>query len=326
MLKKLSFIAAVLSAFLCLEMVCFGDDEFEDVEINVPPQILFLGDSIASGYGLEGYDSGRENCRSYANILADEYSEELATECGFSMSNLAVDGQTSSELAEDVLSGKYDDAVKDADCIVISIGGNDMLGVMLETLASSGVGNDPSQSFDLKALIQGIGNMSERIDRNLESFDTNIGETTAYIKSISSAEVIVQTLYDPLESFNIIPAIKELAAEKIGRLNEIIVSHSSDKNGGYTVCDIAGAFSGKAEELTRISQFDIHPNAEGHETIAACLDRSVRSHKYSYKKAVETSAPVGSEKTSAAAGAIVIIITVFIALTIRMIIARKQRK
>ncbi|WP_124101191.1 GDSL-type esterase/lipase family protein [Ruminococcus sp. Marseille-P6503] len=326
MLKKISCTAAAFFVFLCMQFICFADDGFEDAETNVPPQILFLGDSIASGYGLEGYDSGRENCRSYANILADKYSRELPSECGFSMSNLAVDGQTSGELAKDMLSGKYDDDVKEADCVVISIGGNDMLGIMLETLASARAGNDSSQSIDLKALVQGFSDMSKRIDRSLESFDTNLGETAAYIKSISSAEVIVQTLYDPFESFDLIPAVKELAAEKISRLNEIIVSHSSDNDGGYTVCDVAGAFSGKAKELTRISQLDIHPNASGHETIADCLDQSVRSHKYCYKRAVEASAQTGSEKASAAAGAVIVTAAVFLALAIRMVIVRKRRR
>ena len=184
--------------------------------MNVPPQMLFLGDSIASGYGLDGYDTGRENCRSYANILAGEYSGELSQSCGFSMTNLAEDGQTSSELLEKMNNGKYDDDIKNADCIVISIGGNDLLGVMLDTIVSSGIGGDSSSdiSFDLKSLISGIKDMSERLDKNLDSFDENISGAAGYIRKISSAEIIVQTLYNPLEDFEIIPSFKKLADEK----------------------------------------------------------------------------------------------------------------
>ena len=121
MFKKLLCIAAALAVSVLFGTVCYAETEFEDVEVNVPPQMLFLGDSIASGYGLDGYDTGRENCRSYANILAGEYSGELSQSCGFSMTNLAEDGQTSSELLEKMNNGKYDDDIKNADCIVISI-------------------------------------------------------------------------------------------------------------------------------------------------------------------------------------------------------------
>lgn len=38
-------------------------------EVNVPPNILVLGDSIAAGYGLEGYSENRYSCASYANLL-----------------------------------------------------------------------------------------------------------------------------------------------------------------------------------------------------------------------------------------------------------------
>lgn len=331
MFKKLLCIAAALAVSVLFGTVCYAETEFEDVEVNVPPQMLFLGDSIASGYGLDGYDTGRENCRSYANILAGEYSGELSQSCGFSMTNLAEDGQTSSELLEKMNNGKYDDDIKNADCIVISIGGNDLLGIMLDTIVSSGIGGDSSSdiSFDLKSLISGIKDMSERLDKNLDSFDENISGAAGYIRKISSAEIIVQTLYNPLEDFEIIPSFKKLADEKIGKLNEIINSHSEDRNGGYTVCDVASAFSGKSKELTRISQLDIHPNSKGHEVIASCVDKSVRSRSYSYKKAIEASAEISKKKPTALTAALagsVIILTAFSAFAVRMIISAKRNR
>lgn len=324
MLKKFFCIAAALWAFQFCETPCFGENGFQEIETDIPPHILFLGDSIASGYGLEGYDNGRENCRSYANILSEEYEALLPEECGFSMTNLAVDGQNSSDLAERVVSGEYDDYLKSADCIVISIGGNDMLDVMFDIMRSSGIVGD-SSSFDFTALIQGLADMSRSIDLNLESFDENIAETAAYIKSISPAEVIVQTLYNPFESFNV-PAISELSAQKIDRLNEMIVAHSSDADGGYTVCDVASAFEGKANELTKISQFDVHPNVEGHEIIADCVDNSVRSHRYSYLKAAEASVPTGVDNSSDTAGLIIVMISAAAALIVGIILGRKLRK
>lgn len=325
MLKKIIslIIIGIVGAFSA--MTCCAQTEYEDIETDVPPKMLFLGDSIASGFGLDGYESGRENCRSYANILTDEYSQELPDECGFSMDNLAIDGQTSSQLLEGLQSGKYDKPIAEADCIVISIGGNDMLGVLLDVLSQSG----DNGSFDVQQLTKSFLGMSARLNKNLEAFDGNISGIAKYISQKTAARIIVQTLYNPLESFERIPALQNLAEEKIDSLNQKIIAHSHDESGEYSVCDVAAEFSGKAQQLTRIGSWDIHPNGEGHQVIAETLDKSVRSEKYSYKKAVQVSAqPQEEEKNktpSAAIAALIVIFAIFAALIARMIISLKNK-
>ena len=326
MLKRLtSFImAGMIGVFSAIS--CYAQTEYEDIETDVPPRMLFLGDSIASGFGLDGYESGRENCRSYANILKDEYSQELADECGFSMENLAIDGQTSSQLLEGLESGKYDRQLTNADCIVISIGGNDMLGVLINALSRS----SENGSFDVQKLTRSFLSMSGQIDENLAAFDDNITGIAKYISQKSEARIIVQTLYNPLESYGQIPMLQKLGKEKIAALNQKIISHSQDDSGEYSVCDVASEFTGKSQELTRINNFDIHPTGEGHQVIAEAVDRSVRSEKYSYQKAVQVSAAPAEEAkkggSAAAMTAIIVITAIFVVLLVRMMISIKTKK
>ena len=75
MLKKLTafFTATVMAC--ATPLAC--NAEVIKHEVNVPPNILVLGDSIAAGYGLEGYSENRYSCASYANLLHDQYDAEL---------------------------------------------------------------------------------------------------------------------------------------------------------------------------------------------------------------------------------------------------------
>ncbi|HBI51318.1 MAG TPA: hypothetical protein DDX72_00880, partial [Ruminococcaceae bacterium] len=115
--------------------------KFVDVteETAVPPKIVFLGDSIAAGFGLEGYTaSDLYNCRSYANIIGEMYDKELPEDCTGVMVNKAVSGATSSELLESIKSGELDEALADSDAVVVSIGGNDLLSVLFGIIKDTG--------------------------------------------------------------------------------------------------------------------------------------------------------------------------------------------
>lgn len=78
-------------------------------------RLVALGDSITRGYGLA------EDEKSYVEILTEEGN--------FKSNNFAVNGRTSTVLLEDLQkpSEKERSALEQANYIVISIGGNDML-------------------------------------------------------------------------------------------------------------------------------------------------------------------------------------------------------
>jgi lysophospholipase L1-like esterase len=279
--------AAVSAAILSVSLVSCSMTERSVNEVvhntEVPPKMMFLGDSIAAGYGLEGYtDTDNYHCRSYSNILKEEYAEELRGKCGHTMVNKAVSGATSAELIDKIRSGELDSDLSDSDAIVISIGGNDLLGIMLDLLGSMGIsesGNFDSGNIDFFSAASLLLSIDGDANKALEQFELNIKTIAAELSERTEGTIYIQTLYDPLEYYTKFKRVTEFSSEKIGRLNEIITENSSC---GYKVIDVAADFKGKADSLTNIADFDIHPNAQGHELIAQDVDAAFRSTGFTY--------------------------------------------
>lgn len=258
--------------------------ELVETEYNteIPPKMLFLGDSIPAGYGLDGYtDSDNYNCESYPNILKEQYTAELSQICIHEMQNLAVSGATSDDLLDLIDSGKLDSALENTDAVVISIGGNDMLHIMFGLLSDLGMSAE-NRTIDLENIniISALGQlmtMSDEVDEALTDFETNIQEISAKLNEKTSGEIYVQTLYNPLETFTDFQILVDFSEEKIGRYNEIVRNNAND----YKVIDVAEEFDGKCDKLTRIKQLDIHPNEEGHRLIAEMVDKSFRATGFS---------------------------------------------
>ena len=302
MFRKLVTVLSAAVIFIMAVVPVSAETATREVEADVPPRLLVLGDSIATGYGLEGYDKGKEGCQSYANILKDRYSSELPAECEFTLTNRAVDGMTSEGLLSELNSGSLDEALKNADCIIISIGGNDLLHALWDFLADKGITSPSSATVvDVVKIVATLGKLKDKLDENLAAFETNLTAITGYITSKTEGVLIMQTLYDPFQSFGLIPGFSSIAADKIARLDETIRAHAGDASRNYTVCDVAPEFVGRSDELTNMGRIDIHPNAEGHKVIAELLDKTVRAVKYSYTETYEIEPAVTEAESSAPA-------------------------
>ena len=249
--------------------------------------MLFLGDSIAAGYGLEGYSSDDlYSCRSYANILAEKYGKELADECGHKKVNRAKSGDTSADLLELINSGDLDSDLADSDAVVISIGGNDLLGILFDLFNKVGYSPESGafnyKNIDIFGAADTFTSMNSQANDALAGFESNMKHITEALNSRTNGTVYVQTLYDPLEYITQIPKLTDFSAEKIGRLNDIIREQSA---GNYVVVDVASKFEGQAEVVTNIKDFDIHPNYLGHQLIADEIDNAFRETGFSYTTA-----------------------------------------
>lgn len=254
----------------------------KEYQTEVPPKMIFLGDSIPAGYGLDGYtDSDNYNCESYANILKEKYKSELVEIIPHEMQNLAVSGATSDDLLDLIDSGKLDSALENTDAVVISIGGNDMLHIIFGLLADLGMSAENRtldiENIDILSALGQLMTMDGEIDDALTGFETNIQEISAKLNEKTSGEIYVQTLYNPLETFTDLQILVDFSEEKIDRYNEIVRNNAVD----YKVIDVAENFNGKCDELTRIRQLDIHPNEEGHRLIADIVDKSFRETGFS---------------------------------------------
>lgn len=252
---------------------------------EVPPRMLFLGDSIPAGYGLDGYTgSDNYNCESYSNILKSEYETELAEICNHEMQNFSVSGATSDDLLNLLDSGKLDSALENSNAVVVSIGGNDMLHIMFGMLSDLGMSAENKtldfENIDIFGAAVQLMNMDSEIDNALTNFEINLKEISTVLDNKTNGNVYIQTLYNPLESFTDLQLIVDFSEEKINKYNEIVRNNAQN----YTVIDIASEFEGKCTELTRIKTLDIHPNEDGHRLISEIIDKSFRDTGFKYIK------------------------------------------
>ncbi len=245
--------------------------------------LVVLGDSITTGYGLEGYVSGDNSSAkdSFANRLSEGFSD---------YQNLAVDGRTSAQLLESFSDEATLTAVENADTIVISIGGNDFLSPMMAAIQMSFM---TDQEF-MKGITEGTVTEEEMMEKFSEmdlegiavnaanSVDTavtgqNIDGVLDKINELSpDCDVYILTVYDPFEGADGSEAFAEAAEELLDKLNGEI-TRSAASHEGVTVIDVKSAFSGHALEYTNISEMDIHPNKAGHGVIFDLLSAEILS-------------------------------------------------
>ncbi len=224
--------------------------------------LLLLGDSITYGYGLEGE---RDGSASYGNLLRDYLGVGNAD-----FTNAAVNGYRSADLV--ALLPLIEDKIADADIIVISIGGNDLLEILWR--AVSEVVGDRWSYADLVTRIgdpEFIGELSERIRPEmiadaLIDYSANLALIVDYIrKANADAEVIFLSQYDPTSGAGMPEEVEAVGSGAIELLNLAIEAIVSE--GGCTYLDIHTPFKGKALLWTNIADGDIHPNKTGHEMI-----------------------------------------------------------
>lgn len=288
-MKRFLAIAICMVICLCtLVIQAFGAGELVEASQNKPFYMTVLGDSIAAGYGLEGYEKDPcYTCKSYANILAEKYG--LTAQGTYH--NYAVSGYTSDDLLNLLDNREYQPYIKNSDLIIISIGGNDMLHVFYDALEQAfGTAISEIKSIeDLKSKlnISTLMTLSDSLEANMSAalakFDKNLKLINKKLRAMNpSSLIIVQTIYNPFESFEEIELIKSLSESTIADFNKVITDSSTDDKGGqqYIVSDVAASFKGKSNELTNINALDIHPSAKGHEAIAKLLDDEITSHTF----------------------------------------------
>ena len=235
-------------------------------------KLAVLGDSITSGYGLDGYVSGDNTSAadSFSNKLAADFSEYV---------NLAVDGRTSEELLEALDSDEnVSAAVENAEAVVISIGGNDFLTPMM-TAAQTAIMSDPDI---MQGIMDGTVTVAEAMESNMDMINEsvvsaakqvdvqltvdNIGSIVDKVTEISpDSEIYLLTVYNPFEGVDDMEKYSEAAESILPVLNSGISDIAEQDN--VHLIDAYTAFKGHALEYTNIASVDIHPNKAGHEVI-----------------------------------------------------------
>ena len=238
-----------------------------------------LGDSITTGYGLAENETG--------------FAKQVADSNGYTLTNLAQDGATSTDLLEVVTSEANADTLKNADLITITIGGNDLMNALYAYLADAynTQNNTGITADDVKASLAGTHSeiqqftmlilaaskisdfpRSTEATTALGAFTTNLTNIISAIKgNNSSAEIIVVNQYNPYSRLSTGNLLDLSALDSaVQALNTAI---SSGATAGYTVADVYTKFKEAENNPCNASvspsiNLDFHPDATGHGLIA----------------------------------------------------------
>ena len=237
-------------------------DAWEDKVIGLMPDdvVVFLGDSIAQGYGLN-------------DVEKERYSSLIAEKSGCTVYNYAVPGDDGADLIALLASGACTQLEK-ATVIVISIGANNVLkaaDTLLPYYEQIQNGQAPeildiSETFDI--IVQGI-----------QRFETELPQIISDIRAINpDALIIFQTVYNPYRDFTEFKveqkglqiSFSAFSASCVIGVNDVINNNAEEL--GYTVCEVYEPFKEYEGNLINAladgSNVDPHPNSEGHKKLA----------------------------------------------------------
>lgn len=237
--------------------------------------VVVLGDSIARGYGLANVEKQR-----YSALLAEKLADDYAD---VNIANYGVDGLTGAELVE-FLKNDMPAEIADSDYVLVSIGGNNILGVLTEMsgVAELMTGIDSQIITDyvkymtatdetekskyetvlttLNTLLGTVNSVftgetfAQKVAEAVEKLQNEIPEIVSLIKEENpDAKIVIQTVFNPYKSVNIsLPYIEskvELASHgdaAVSVLNMAIESLAEEQ--GYAVLPVYDVFEASAKK------------------------------------------------------------------------------
>lgn len=249
----------VVSVVVCivLTVMCFygcGKEKIASVNskiTNMPPfgqrYVTAFGDSIAAGYGLDDQNN---------NYIA-LFSQNI----GAQYKNNAVSGYDSNDLLKQLKSGRYSKDIDNANIVILSIGGNDILhqkDLMLETIKN--------------AYLHGGEYFTDELNQIYAEFENNLRDSINLIKTRNpNASVIIQTIYNPAikQGYYVsVINVGKLADKYIQKLNDSILSVCTGVNNVY-IFDIVDKMNDDENNFYNLEKdFDIHPTVTGHKTLS----------------------------------------------------------
>ncbi len=279
--RILSVALAMVLAVCMLTNVVFADANALIASLN-STTYLALGDSITAGYGLDDPDS-------------DCFVSIFGNEIGATTINRGVSGLTAETLAATLETGEYDTYLAMVDVVTITIGGNDLMAAFYEYLLSlynTAYGTELTVTDVQTWFTDGTSYMTEistvlallTTDEGIAGATTAVsGAATTTLANIQSiitkiltvnpdAVILLANQYNPyaslaaLESYASISTLFDTAVTAFNALLTQVDAMSDN----VVVVDVYSA--GVATNVNILTMnFDFHPNASGHETIAAAM-------------------------------------------------------
>ena len=268
-------------------------------------EVVALGDSIARGYGCDPGDA-------YGCLLAEELQTRFAGKgLDVSFQNFGVDGQTSAELLESVGSGTIKDAVSETDILTISIGGNDLLqylgNTMREVLQIPLDSSTPGRDFllqlrenggkELSSLLQSLvhtvqnGDFTAGLEKTAAAFENTMTRLLDFLLGQNpDVLLLLTTIPNPADGTwlggtvdFLLRGFNERLRDGFGNPQVFVV----DTAAAFQAYDGEEALSFTLLDWTRLAEWSVdpHPTPAGHRlmaelhlhTVQDAIDRLVAS-------------------------------------------------
>ena len=185
--KTMKTIKRIITLIMALTVMASMAVTAAEASPGNPEFMLALGDSITTGYGLDGYDDlNPYDCASYTNTVA----EALGLEAKNSYVNKAVNGATSADLLK--LLPDVENYLGYADLIVVTIGGNDLLGAVPIVATAIAGKSITSLEGSIDVLSNATPAQFAALSNNT-GFQTKMGAVlTKYAENLASAAAIIK--------------------------------------------------------------------------------------------------------------------------------------
>ncbi|MCD8005976.1 MAG: GDSL-type esterase/lipase family protein [Oscillospiraceae bacterium] len=279
--RILSVAMAMVLAVCMLTNVVFADANMLIASLN-STTYLALGDSITAGYGLSDPDT-----ESFVALFGDEI--------GATTLNYGVSGLTAATLAETLATGEYDTYLSMVDVVTITIGGNDLMQAFytyLLSLYNAAYGTEltvtdvqtwftdgtsyQTEIATVLALLttdEGIAGATTAVSTSATTALANIQSIITKILTVNpDAVILLANQYNPYASLATLEnyaAISTLFDTAVTAFNALLTQVDAMAD-NVIVVDVYSA--GVATNVNILTMnFDFHPNATGHETIAAAM-------------------------------------------------------
>jgi len=276
---------------------------------NPSLNVISLGDSIATGLGLDTSESSFGSTQAYGGLFADRLADSLPYNVVFT--NYGVDEATTGYLAEQIGTdfapsdaAPINQAIVDADLILISIGGNDVFGIVKRTLKEKiGADFDDPSTFgginyaDLmrlltnrdvsRAIADSVSDYTETMKGILDEIYTVNPSATVAVTTIPVAITNTNVVYQlPILGKITLLNLYDLASGWIEYYNSVIRNKFGAEYGdNLVIVDESDTFDASNDLVQMIApdeillndldsvmnggvSFDVHPSAKGHVLMA----------------------------------------------------------